>query len=104
MYRYSASSSQIPKYKGTVSGAHKFLNVQIELKQKVFVFAFRENFRFWHKKIAKIIEILMISCERGKFKTWSHLFVQLVNVFAIIFATFRQILMRTAKVFAKIQK
>jgi hypothetical protein len=46
----------------------------------------------------------MTSCERGKFKTWSHLFSQLVDVFAIIFATFRQILMRKAKVFAKIRK
>jgi hypothetical protein len=38
------------------------------------------------------------------FKTRSHLFSQLEYVFAIIFATFRQILRRKAKVCAKIRK
>jgi hypothetical protein len=43
----------------------------------------------------------MIGCERGKFIAWSHLFL---HDFAIIFAIFRHVLMRTAKVFAKIRK
>jgi hypothetical protein len=76
----------------------------LEIKRKVFVFAFRETFAFRNKNIVKIIEILLISCGIGKFKTWSHLFLQLADVFAIIFATFRQILMRKTKVFAKIRK
>jgi hypothetical protein len=42
---------------------------------------------FHNNKIAKILEILMITCKRGEFKTWSRLFLQLVDVFAIIFAT-----------------
>jgi hypothetical protein len=45
-----------------------------------------KTFAFHNKNIAKIIEILFISCERGKFLIWSHLFLQLEDVFAIIFA------------------
>jgi hypothetical protein len=79
------------------------VHYSVETK-KVFVFAFCENFRFSQQKIAKIIVILMLSCERGKFKTLGHLFSLLVDEFAIIFATFLHILMQKAKVFAKIRK
>jgi hypothetical protein len=78
---------------------YRYTSCGLELKRNVSVFAFR------NKNIAKkIIEILLRGCERGKCITWSHLFSQLVDIFVIIFATFRHILMRKAKVFAKIRK
>jgi hypothetical protein len=75
---------------------------KVELNRKFSPFV--KTFAFCNKKNAKIIETLMLSCERGKIKTWSHLFSQLVDVFEIIFATFHQILMQKAIVFAKIRK
>jgi hypothetical protein len=58
---------------------------------------FAKTFAFCNKKIAKIIENLAQGCERGQIKTRSHLFLQLLYEFAIIFATFRPILLRKAK-------
>jgi hypothetical protein len=65
--------------KSTKKSARPRIRTLQELEQKVFVFA--KTFAIRSKNIAKKIEILLIGCERGKFKTWSHLRVcsQLVD-------------------------